>query len=349
MAISWGVIGCGRVATGRTIPEGILAAENARLVGVSDIHMKRAQTTAERFGVKAYRDTGELLSDPGIDAVYIATPPGFHAELTIEAAMHGKHILCEKPIALNAQQGAEMVRVCHTQGVTLGVGFMMRYHGAHQKMLEMIRTGVLGQPVAARVRYSVWSPPVPPDEALGAWIHDPAVAGGGPMMDMGVHTIDLLSMLLGRITEVASFCDTLVHDYEVEDTASMIFKLDNGAQAVLECYMSVPNFRGRRLVEVYGTAGLLVAENTIFQLPTGDLWHYQRAPDGFADVAPTAVKYTPVNMYQREIQLFSEALERGRPYQIAGEDGVYVQRVVDAVYRSSEERRVIALDPGADK
>ena len=187
-----------------------------------------------------------------------ATPPSSHAALTIAAAKAGKHILCQKPIALNAHEGQAMVEACAENNVALGVGYMMRYHGAHQKMKTLIQDGVIGRPVAARVRYSVWSPPLPPGQEAdeyGAWMHDPEVAGGGPMMDMGVHAIDLLIMMLGRITEVASFCDTLVHDYDVEDTATCLFKFANGVQAVLETYMSVPNFEGRRLIEIYGSEG----------------------------------------------------------------------------------------------
>ena len=108
--------------------------------------------------------------------------------------------------------------------------------------------------------------------------------------------------------------------------------------------MSVPNFPGRRLLEIYGSEGMLVAENTIFQLPTGNLWHYKRTSDGLVEPEAEAIEYTPENMYLRETQLFSEAVEGGGAYQIPGEDGLYVQQVVDAIYRSSAERRVIALN-----
>ena len=166
-------------------------------------------------------------------------------------------------------------------------------------------------------------------------------------MDMGVHAIDLLSVFLGRIAEVSSFCDTLVHAYEVEDTSTALCRFENGAQGVVECHMSVPNFRGRRLVEVYGSEGILVAVNTIFQLPTGDLWHYRRTSGGFADAEPKEVAYSPVNMYHTEIKLFTEAVQSRGPYQVSGEVGLYVQRVVDAIYRSSAERCVITLVPDA--
>ena len=276
MTIKWGLIGCGRIANSRVIPEGITMVENARLIGVADIRPHRARETASNFDTSAYEDSAALLADPEIDAVYIATPPASHVELAIAAANAGKHVLCQKPIAVNAQAGQAMVAACAENNVTLGIGYMMRFHGAHQKMNELIKQGLIGRPVGARVRYSVWSPPMPAGQEAdeyGAWIHDPEIAGGGPMMDMGVHAIDLLIMMLGRISEVVSFCDTLVHEYAVEDTASCMFKFANGAQGILETYMSVPNFEGRRMIEIYGSEGSLVAENTIFQLPSGNLWH----------------------------------------------------------------------------
>lgn len=344
MGVGWGVVGCGRIANSRAIPEGITGAENAQLIGVADIDPAHAQATADKFDTKAFESTEELLADPTIKAVYISAPPVAHKELVIAAAKAGKHVLCQKPIAMNATEGEAMVRVCREQNVLLGIGLMMRYHGAHQKMTEMIKVGLIGQPVAARVRYSVWAPPMPTDAEFGGWIHDPKIAGGGPMMDMGIHTIDLLSMMLGRITAVSSFCDTLVHSYEVEDTCSMIFKFENGAQAVMECYMSIPNFEGRRLVEIYGSEGMLVAENTIFQLPTGNLWHYKKTDGGATNAEPVAIDYPQDNMYLAEIRLFSEAVEHGGSYPIPGEVGLEAQRVVDAVYQSSADRRVIVLE-----
>lgn len=322
-------------------------SENAQIVGVSDILPERAQETAVNFDTTAYKDNMALLADPAIDAVYIATPPSSHAELTIAAAKAGKHVLCQKPIGLNAQEGAAMVAACAEHNVALGIGYMMRFHGAHQKMHELIQAGVIGRPIGARVRYSVWSPPLPPGQEAdeyGAWIHDPKVAGGGPMMDMGVHAIDLLIMMLGRITEVVSFCDTLVHDYAVEDTASCMFKFANGVQGILETYMSVPNFEGRRLIEIYGSEGTLVAENTIFQLPSGNLWHYKKTSGGSVNATPEPIGYVQENMYWNEMRLFSEAITNGTAVPIPGEDGHHIQQVVDAVYQSSAERRYIDIE-----
>lgn len=352
MAIRWGVIGCGRIANTRVIPEGMTMAKNAQLAGVADIRHERAAATAANFDVHAFDSAAALLADPTIDAVYIATPPASHAELTVAAAQAGKHVLCQKPIALNAVEGQAMVEACQTAGVLLGIGYMMRYHGAHQKMKELVAAGFIGRPVGARVRYSVWSPPLPPDQEApeyGAWIHDPKIAGGGPLMDMGVHAIDLLIMILGRISEVAAYSDTLVHHFAVEDSVTALFKFANGAQGILETYMSVPNFEGRRLIEIYGSEGSLVAENTIFQLPSGHLWHYEKRDGGTTNATPAAIPFDQENMYWNEIRQFTEAVVGKTPAPIPGTDGHHIQQVADAIYKSSAERLYVTIpqrEPG---
>lgn len=343
MAIRWGVVGCGRIASGRAIPEGIVPAQNARLTGVFDLVQPRAEELGQRFDATVFGSLAELLTSDEVDAVYVATPPGTHQKIVEMAAAHGKHVLCQKPLARNAKEAEAMVAACHGANVKLGVGYMMRFHGAHQRMKEMVQAGAIGNPVAARIRYSVWAPPIPTPDAIGAWIHDPQIAGGGPLMDMGVHTIDLLLQFFGPILEVCGFCDTLTHSYAVEDTCSAMFKFANGAQGVMECYMSVPNFQGRRMIELYGSEGMLVADNTIFQLPGGSLRHFPRTADGVTNAEGIEVEFSQHNMYLTEIERFSAAVEENDTYDIPGEDGLMVQRVADAIYQSSAERRFISL------
>ena len=201
-------------------------------------------------------DADELLSDPSIEAVYVATPTSSHAELTIAAARRGKHVLCEKPLSLNPAEAEEMVRVCREQGVTLGHGTKMRYNACHVKMREMIRDGSIGQPVAMHALFlerwpsdlahlsagdeEIWKLG---DERIFTWRQRKRL-GGGPMADMGVHVIDTMVFMMGRVKEVASFCDTLTSELDVEDTASVLVKFENGVQATIECHSSVANFKG---------------------------------------------------------------------------------------------------------
>ena len=268
-------------------------------------------------------------------------------------------MLCEKPLGLNAEQAEEMVLVCGENNVNLGHATMMRFNGVHRKMREVIDSGAIGRPIAIHGRYVLWSTaladPSYTDEKIWQmpassrpliWRQTKRLSGGGPMMDLGIHVIDTMVFLVGHIKEVASFCDTFTHNLDVEDTASVLLKFENGAQAVLECYNSVANFRGRRSLGVFGEKGSLVAEETMG--PPSDknrLLYFEAESNLSVEVGPKEVEFQPYNMYQTEFQLFSEAVEAKKPYVIPGEEGLHIQRVLDAVYRSSEERRFISIDP----
>lgn len=356
MTVKWGVIGCGVLAN-KVIPDGIFAAQNAELVGVADAVSERACETAERFDVQAFADADELLSQSSIDAVYVVTPHDSHLKLTVEAARRSKHVLCEKPLALNAQQAEEMVRVCREQGITLGHATMMRFNAIHQKMREMIRQGDIGRPVAVYARYSDWWPAETPgsqeDDSIWqmtegrglTWRQSKRLSGGGVMMDMGVHVIDTTMFLLGRVKEVASFCDSLTRSGDVEDTASVLLKLESGVQAVLECYSGVANVPGRRILQVLGEDASLLAQETMG--PPSDrnrLYFFDNGGDRKTEAQPQVVECQPVNMYETQFRLFSQAVETGTEYAIPGEDGLHVQRILDAVYLSSEERRIVSIE-----
>jgi len=203
MKVKWAVIGSGGIARRRTIPEGISEAENAELVAVYDVNSAANEEVARQFGMKACATEDELLGS-GCDAVYIATPAVFHAEQTERAARAGKHILCEKPLGMTVGEGERMLDMCRLKGVKLGVGFMMRFHAQHREALRLIQEGRLGMPVFGRAQLSCWYPPIP-----GAWRQDPTEGGGGSLMDMGGHCIDLLEMLFGPARKVTCFTGNL--------------------------------------------------------------------------------------------------------------------------------------------
>ena len=186
--IKWAVLGCGGIARRRTIPEGIVPARNAAIVAVHDLNPQANAEVARQFEAQAAASVEELLRCDA-DAVYIATPPNVHCEQTLACARAGKHVLCEKPLGLTVAEAGAMMSACAQAGVRLGTAFMMRFHAQHQAALRLIRDGQLGQPVFARAQLSCWYPPLP-----GAWRQDPATGGGGSLMDMGGHCLDLLAL-----------------------------------------------------------------------------------------------------------------------------------------------------------
>ncbi len=344
MKTKWGVLGAGGIARRRTIPEGILRAWNAELVAVYDINPAANQAVAKEFGATACAGEEELLKSD-CDIVYVATPADQHYAQVERAAKAGKHILCEKPLGMTVQEAEQMVLLCRDRGVKLGVGFMMRFHAYHQAALKMIREGELGTPVLGRAQLSCWYPPIE-----GAWRQDPAKGGGGSLMDMGGHCIDLLEMFLGPARKVSCLIGNLVHGYASEDTAVVLLEFESGAKGIVDNLFNVPDAASRNRLELYGSRGSILAEGTIGQGEAGDMVAYiegedkgyeaqqERAQSGTQRIAPP-----PVNMYRAEVEAFAQAVLDNTDPPVDGEIGLWSQRVLFACYQSAGTGNTISL------
>ena len=225
MKIKWGVIGCGGIADRRTLP-GMMDAENAELIAVMDVNKTFAENCKEKYGAKyAFDNIEDLLALEEIQAVYIASPVFCHKEQALAAAKAKKDILIEKPVGLTVEEAEEIAAFCEAEGVKLGVGFMMRFHAYHQKMKEIVQSGKIGEIVSCRAQLTCWYP-----EMENCWRQDVKLSGGGAMMDMGVHCVDLIRYITGKeVVEVAGLAGNQVFNYSVEDAGAVIFKLENGA------------------------------------------------------------------------------------------------------------------------
>jgi predicted dehydrogenase len=197
------------------------------LVAVYDRNPQVNAGVAEAFGAKACASLEELLAAE-IDAVYIATPVYLHREHVAQCVRAGKHVLCEKPLALTVAEGQEVVALAHACKVQLGVALMMRFQSQHEEARKIIQSGKLGKPVYARAQLSCWYPPIE-----GAWRQDPSQGGGGSLVDMGVHCLDLLEMFFGPIASVSCQVGRVVHSYASEDSAVASLVFANGAGYVL--------------------------------------------------------------------------------------------------------------------
>lgn len=347
--IGWGVLGASGIARRRTIPEGILPARNARLIAVQSRSASRAAGLSREFGgAHPYVEEVDLLRDPQVEAVYVATPVYRHADQVLAAARAGKHILVEKPLALSARDAQRMVRGCRDAGVLLGVGFMMRFHSAHQRILRWIRSGALGVPLLGRAQLGCWYPP-----ARGAWRQDPRRGGGGAVVDLATHCLDLLTMLLGPVRSVSAEVATRVHRYPVEDTAALLLRFESGAFGFVDCSFALPDAAGESVCEIYGSKGCVKTRWTVGQDSRGELRaclvrnggaydsRQSRPSKGFV-----ASDLPAKNVYRSEIEAFSQAiLDSGRP-PVPGEVGLECQRLVEAVYRAARwGRRVTLVQP----
>ena len=341
--IRWGVIGSGGIAQRRTIPEGILEASSAELAAVFDVDQQVNSRIAEKYGVKGAKSIAELLN-ADIDAVYIATPAYLHAGQVRASAEASKHVLCEKPLGMTVAEAQEMVDLCREAGVKLGCAFMMRFAAQHQEALKLIRAGKLGKPTYARAQLSCWYPPVE-----GAWRQDPATGGGGALIDMGGHCIDLLEMFFGRIAKVACFVNTTVHNYKSEDSAVVVLYFENGALGSVDTFFCIPDRSSRNVLELYGSRGSILAEGTIGQSPAGEMVAFLEQDSEEYDVQQSrtetqgiTVAPEPVNTYQAEVQEFSRAIIDDRELP-GGQLGLRSQETLAACYESARLGRVVEV------
>ncbi|MCX7046307.1 MAG: Gfo/Idh/MocA family oxidoreductase [Candidatus Sumerlaeota bacterium] len=340
--IRWGVIGSGGIARRRTIPEGIVPAGNAELAAVFDINLQANAEVARQFNARAV-DSLEALLRLDVDAVYIATPVNTHAEQTCRAVAAGKHVLCEKPLAMTVAEARASLKTCHKARVNLGVAFMMRYHSQHQAALKLIQEGRIGKPVYARAQLSCWYPPMP-----GAWRQEPKLGGGGALIDMGGHCLDLLEMFFGPVEAVSCCTNRTVHAYASEDSAVVLARFRNGALATVDACFCIPDNSSKNRLELYGSKGSILAQGTIGQGEAGEMTAYlesddkaynaQQARDAGAGLAITP---PPVNMYRAEIEAFSQALLEDRDTKESALAGLRSQIVLEACYRSARSEREI--------
>ncbi len=344
--VRWGVIGAGGIAQRRTIP-GLLLCENAELEAVMEINMELAEQCRERWSCpKAYDSVEALLADKDVDAVYIASPVALHAAQAMAAADAGKHVLCEKPLALTADEGARVAEYCAQKGVLLGAGLMMRFGAYVQAMKRAIADGKIGRPVSGYAQFTCWYPEIP-----GSWRQTKRLGGGGAMMDMGVHCIDLMQYVLdSRVKQVAAFNDTLTFGYEVEDSSMVMLRLENGCQCVVQSNFNIPDDAAKWRLEFFGDEGRIIGDTVIGQVDGGSVnalflgkqGGYDAQQDK-RDARGEGLEADFGNMYTREIASFSNSILTGAPVEVPGSDDVQVQRVLEAAYRSNEENRIITL------
>lgn len=345
--LRWGVIGAGGIADRRTIP-GMMLAENAELVAVMDVRAELCEQLREKYHAKrAYTSEEDLLNDPEVDAVYIATPIVLHAKQAKMAADHGKHILIEKPLAMTSAEGEEVLRYCAEKGVKIAAGFMMRF-GAHvMNMKKALAEKKIGTVVSGYAQFTLWLPYEP-----GNWRQCKAKAGGGCMMDMAVHCIDLMEYITGmRVTQVGSFNENVAFsdhpEYDVEDTSTIMMRMENGAQFVVQTNFNIPDEAAKWRLEFFGTKGRLMGDTVIGQNDGGKLnavfieknLAYNATQD-HNDEQGVELEGQFGNMYTREIESFSNSILNGLPLEVPASDAVHVQHIMELAYRSGEQMQL---------
>jgi len=311
MAFSWGIIGAGDIAR-KHVAAAMQNAPGHRLAAIMRRDPEQAKQFAADFGVdRVYTNARDLVNDPTVDAVFIGTPPSSHAELTALAAEAGKHVLCEKPIAATVEDARAMIEVCARHNVRLMICHYQRFNTRHQRVRKWVQEGVIGRVVSVRMNFSSYSPPGPE-----AWRHSRAISGGGPIMDLGSHCLDLLMYTCGPIETSAVLTDSLAYNTDVEDTATMLLRLASGAQATVTTHWSAmtPDAETSNTIEIWGTAGSILAYPLYSKDSSGGLW--LRRADSVEDHSTGPGK----KIHEDVVENFRQAIQSGGPVLVPAEE-----------------------------
>ncbi len=224
--LNWLVIGVGDITTKRVIPA-ILEEGRSRLYAVLTRHPAKAKA----YGTKVFTELDQALKDDRINAVYVASPVFLHAPQTITSLGSGRHVLCEKPMAMNYAEAQSMVKAARAAGKVFGVAYYRRNYPKVQRAIELINEGAIGQPLLAFISYHGW---LPAEEGHRSWLLEPEKAGGGPLYDVGSHRIDVLNYCFGEPYEVRAVLSNAVHQGPVEDSATVVIEYKSKVRGIVD-------------------------------------------------------------------------------------------------------------------
>ena len=330
-SVRWGIVGLGRIADTEIAPA-ITASRRGVLRGVVSRDQRRAGAFATRHGAaRALVSYPDLLADPKVDAVYIATPNALHVDQVVAAAAAGKHVLCDKPLALSAADARRAVAACEHAGVRLGITFQTRFHDNFDRFREVIQDGSLGEIRVVQVEMSSGR------TLLTGWRTDPALAGLGVINNIGVHAFDLTRFLLGaEVTEVTALTG---HEQGLvpETLALVLLRYASGALACVNVNQSVA--RPHADITVYGTKGRVTGRSCTRMNMTGRLEIL--TPNGEITL-PTASYHA----YQGVVAAFEEAVLGSHQPSPSGQDGLRSVELTDAIAESLRTRCTVPVSPG---
>ncbi|WP_218628332.1 Gfo/Idh/MocA family oxidoreductase [Variovorax sp. dw_954] len=329
----WGLIGASTIASEYMI-EAIRAQQGHKVVAVASSNADRAKDFAARHVIAgAYDSVAKLLADPAVQVVYISTTNELHRDQVIAAAAAGKHVLCEKPLALKLDDARKMVGACADAGVVMATNHHLRNAATHRKIRELIQAGAIGRPLFARVFHAVYLPP-----HLQGWRIDKPAAGGGVILDIAVHDADTLRFILGAepVEAVGISQSASLAREGLEDGVMAVLRFDNGVVAQLHDAFTVP-FAGTG-IEIHGDKGSVIGRNVMTQKPVGEV--LLRDAQG-----ERAVPVEHESLYARGVARFCAALRgEGEPAATAL-DGVRSLATALAIAEACQGGKTVRVAP----
>ena len=316
--LRWGLIGAGDIVRRRVAPA-LIDSPSCDIVAVSRGRPELAAAFAADIGARRwYSRWQELVADPDVDCVYVATPVDVHAEQTIAAAEAGKHVLCEKPMAMTTAECDRMIAACRAHHVRLGIAYYRHFYPVILRVKTILESGDIGQPVFAQVNAFEYFDPAP--DHPRRWLLDPARAGGGPMMDFGCHRLEVLMHLFGAVRRTAAVTANVVFDRAVEETAAVLLQFEGGPCAAVTVTHAAEE--PQDTLQVFGTRGSVHVD----ELNAGSL-RIRTGNQSRVESHPPAA-----NIHRPLIDDFVEALLTDREPAVTGEIGRAVAAFEDVIY-----------------
>ncbi len=312
----------------------IQGSTNGQLIALCDLNERAlAEFMPNNNELHRTSDLADFVLTPGLQAVYVATPNASHAKVVAALAAAGLPVLCEKPLARTAPEAAAMLAAAEAHGTLLATAFDQRFHPAHQRLRELIEAGELGRITCLRLHYACWTPADwTPDTDQGTyrnWRIDAHEAGGGAMIDLAPHGLDLTQVLLGEaITEITALTQQRIHEYPVDDGAVLIARTASGVLVSHTVAYNCPDAYPRRTLEVIGDKGRALALNTMGQTPGGTLTLTR--PDGTTQEVPFDQEASP---FRRQVEAFAEAVRTNTPFPFPPTLDLHTMHLLDAAAR----------------
>lgn len=346
MSVGFGIIGTGMIS--RFHAKALGDVRGAKLVACYDSKPDRAEAFAAEVGCKAYTDLARMLDDVKVDAVTVATPSGSHMEPAVGAARAGKHVIIEKPLEVTLKRCDQIINECAKQGVKLSALFQSRFHDSSLKMKQAVDSGRFGTLTLGDAYVKWWRSQEYYDS--GAWRGTWRLDGGGALMNQAIHTVDLLTWLMGPVEKVQAFTATLAHKrIEVEDVATATLSFANGALGVIEASTAVyPGYLKR--IELHGTRGSAILEEE--DIKSWEFADKARGDDAMLEAMktkkssaggaadPAAIGH---HGHARQFQDFVKAIRDDRPPAIDGAEARKSVEIILAIYKSASSGRAVKL------
>jgi len=327
----WGLIGASTIAAEWVI-DAIRAQPGHEVVAVASASRARGEEYARRHGIAAaHADVAALLANPAVDIVYVSTTNELHHPQVLAAAAAGKHVLCEKPLALSVDDAVHMAAACRRAGVTLATNHHLRNAATHRRIRELVLGGAIGRPLFARVFHAVYLPP-----HLQGWRLDKPQAGGGVILDITVHDVDTLRFVLAAepLEAVAMSQSASLARAGLEDGAMAVLRFDNGVLAQLHDAFTV-KYAGTG-IEIHGDEGSIVGRDVMTQRPVGEVVLRHAGGESRIDVQHE-------NLYVRGVAAFCAAVRGEGVPAASADDGIRSLAAALAVREACESGRRVGI------